>query len=113
MQYLSFLVLVRRLKAIVSLLKDSEVPFIKKMLVFVGIAYLILPVDFIPVFVFPFAIIDDIVLWLFILWALKDELDKYDVMKPKDDMSQNFEKDNIIEDVKYEVDEKESEGSEI
>ncbi len=112
MQYISFLILARRLKAIISLLKDPKVSFLKKALVFAGIAYLILPIDFIPVFVFPFAIIDDIVLWVFILWVLKDELDKYADTKPEEDISKKFNKDNIIEDVDFEVNGKDSEGSE-
>ena len=77
MRYLTFAVLGKRIKSIRKMMKDPEVPKRKKLLIVFGIIYLLMPIDLIPVVVLGFGIIDDIVLWLFILTHLSDELDKY------------------------------------
>ncbi len=77
MQFVSFAVLGKRIKSIKALLKDPNVPKRKKFLVIFGIIYLLMPIDLIPAPVLIFGFIDDIVLWLFILSHLKDELDQY------------------------------------
>ena len=74
MQFVSFAVLGKRIKSIKALLKDPNVPKRKKFLVIFGIIYLLMPIDLIPAPVLIFGFIDDIVLWLFILSHLKDEL---------------------------------------
>ena len=48
MQFISFRVLFRRIKAIKSMMRDKTVPKRKKILVVLGIIYLFLPVDLIP-----------------------------------------------------------------
>ena len=77
MQFISFRVILKRIGAITSLLRDKTVPLRKKALVVFGLVYLFLPVDLIPPILFPFGFIDDLILWVFILWHLKDELDQY------------------------------------
>ncbi len=77
MQFISFAVLGKRIKSIKALLKDPNVPKRKKFLVIFGIIYLLMPIDLIPAPVLLFGIVDDLVLWLFILTHLKDELDAY------------------------------------
>ena len=77
MQFVSFAVLGKRIKSIKALLKDPTVPKRKKFLVIFGIIYLLMPIDLIPAPVLLFGIVDDLVLWLFILTHLKDELDSY------------------------------------
>jgi uncharacterized membrane protein YkvA (DUF1232 family) len=77
MRYISFAILGKRIKSIKKFLLDPDVPKRKKLLVIFGIIYLLMPIDLIPVTVLGFGIIDDIVLWLFILIHLSDELDKY------------------------------------
>lgn len=77
MQFVSFAVLGKRIKSIKALLKDPNVPKRKKFLVIFGIIYLLMPIDLIPAPVLIFGFVDDIVLWLFILTHLKDELDQY------------------------------------
>lgn len=77
MQFVSFAVLGKRIKSIKALLKDPNVPKRKKFLVIFGIIYLLMPIDLIPAPVLLFGIVDDLVLWLFILTHLKDELDAY------------------------------------
>jgi uncharacterized membrane protein YkvA (DUF1232 family) len=59
------------------MMADKTVPKRKKALVIFGIIYLFLPVDLIPPVLFPFGFIDDLVLWIFILYTLKETLDTY------------------------------------
>ena len=59
------------------MMKDKTVPKRKKALVIFGLIYLFLPVDLIPPVLFPFGFLDDLVLWLFIIWHLSDILDTY------------------------------------
>ena len=59
------------------MMADKTVPKRKKALVIFGIIYLFLPVDLIPPVLFPFGFIDDLVLWIWILYTLKETLDTY------------------------------------
>lgn len=77
MRYLSLAVLGKRIKSIKNFLLDSSVPKRKKLLIIFGIIYLISPVDLVPEPVLGFGIIDDAVLWIFILTYLAAELDRY------------------------------------
>ena len=77
MQFFGLRVLIKRIKAIRFMMADRSVPKRKKALVIAGIIYLFLPIDLIPPILFPIAWMDDLALWLFILWYLRDELDKY------------------------------------
>jgi len=103
MQFIYLQVLLKRLKAIKSFLKDKEVPLRKKIIIIAGFLYLVTPIDLIPEPILIFGVVDDIVLWTFIIWYLKDELDKYwigeDTVKP----AAKFRNKNIIEDVNFEV----------
>ena len=103
MQFIFFRVLLKRIRAMKFFIRDKKVPKRKKIIVLAGILYLILPIDLIPEPILIFGIVDDIVLWTFIIWYLKDELDKYwlgeDEVKPK----KKYRGKNIIEDVNYEV----------
>ncbi|MDD4377531.1 MAG: DUF1232 domain-containing protein [Eubacteriales bacterium] len=109
MQYFGFRVIIKRIQAIKFLLRDPEVPKRKKALVIFGILYLFFPIDVIPIIVFPFGITDDIILWAFILWHLKDELDKYWYGEPKEDFSKKFRDKDIVEGVQFEVSEDDKE----
>lgn len=88
-------------------MKDKTVPKRKKILVFFGIVYLFLPVDLIPPVLFPFGFLDDLVLWLWILWHLKDTLDTYWVGEKEQDFSKKFKKKDIVEGVEFTVDQEE------
>ena len=104
MQFISFRVLIIRIKAIKSMMRDKTVPRRKKALVVLGIIYLLLPVDLIPPVLFPFGFLDDLVLWLWIIWNLKDTLDLYwDGEKPQD-FSKSFAEEDIVEGVEFTVD---------
>lgn len=110
MQFIFFQVLIKRLKALKFFLKDKKVPIRKKLIIILGIVYLLSPIDLIPEPILMFGVIDDIVLWTFIIWYLKEELDKYwlgeDVVKP----IQKFRGKTIIDDVNFEVKKDEEEN---
>lgn len=103
MQFISFRVILKRIKALSFLMKDKTVPLRKKALVVFGLVYLFLPVDLIPPILFPFGFIDDLILWIFILWHLKDELDSYWVGEKEEDLSKKFRDKNIVEGVEFKV----------
>ena len=95
----------KRIAAIKFLMKDKNVSIWKKLLIALGIVYVVSPVDLIPIVVFPFAWIDDFILWIWILWFLKDELDKYWLGEKEADLSKKFYGKDIVEGVEYEVSE--------
>ena len=97
----------KRIKAVFYLLRDKTVPLRKKALVIFGLVYLFLPVDLIPPILFPFGFIDDLVLWIYILWTLKDELDKYWIGEKSEDLSRKFSGKTIVEGVEYDVEDDE------
>lgn len=103
MQFFSWTFIKGRLKAIVSMMKDKTVPTRKKALVIFGLIYLVLPVDLIPPVLFPFGFLDDLVLWIWIIWHLKDTLDQYWLGEKTVDYSKDFKHKNIIEGVDYTV----------
>ncbi len=112
MQFISFAVLIKRIRSIKSFLKDPKVPKRRKLLVIFGIIYLLMPIDLIPAPVLLFGLVDDAVLWLFILTYLRDELDRY---WKDDDGSFSAEKDlkgkNVVESTATEYDAEEEERS--
>ncbi len=107
MQFISFRVLSGRIKAISAMMKDKTVPKRKKALIILGVIYLFLPVDLIPPVIFPFGFLDDIVLWLWIIWHLKDTLDQYWEGEKEADLSKNFKDKDIVEGVEFTVNQEE------
>ena len=103
MQYISLRVIMKRIKAVFYLLRDKTVPLRKKALVIFGLVYLFLPVDLIPPIFFPFGFIDDLVLWIYILWTL----DKYWMGEKSEDLSRKFSGKTIVEGVEYDVEDDE------
>lgn len=103
MQFWSFRVILSRLKAIRFMMADRTVPKSKKALIIAGIAYLFLPFDLIPALVFPLSLIDDVVVWLLIIWYLKKELDVYWTGEKNRDLSKKYKDRDIVDDVEYEV----------
>ena len=101
-QYITFRILWKRIKAIRFMMKDQTVSRGKKILVILGIIYLVLPVDIIPPVLFPFGILDDLVIWFAILYYLKDTLDTYWMGEKPVDYSRKY--DDAIEADEYEVD---------
>ena len=91
----------KRIGAIRFMMKDKGVALWKKILIVFGILYFILPFEALPDFLLPFGLADDIVLWACILFGFKDTLDKYIIIKNKNDYSNKFN--DTIEDVDYEI----------
>ncbi len=110
MQILSLRFIINRIKAISSMMRDKTVPKRKKALVVFGLIYLVLPVDIIPPVLFPVGFLDDLVLWLWIIWHLKDTLDQYWVGEKTVDYSGDFKSENLVEGVEYKVDADGTEG---
>ncbi|WP_312647952.1 YkvA family protein [Aminipila sp.] len=102
-QFIGFNVIFKRIKAIKFMMKDKSVPLRKKLLIVLGIIYLVSPIDLIPPVLFPIAWMDDLVVWIWILWHLKDVLDKYWVGEKTEDLSKKYKDKNIIDDATYEV----------
>ena len=103
MQFLGIQVLLKRIKAIRFMMADKTVPKRKKALIVFGIIYLFLPIDLIPPILFPIGWIDDFLLWLFILWYLSDELDRYWLGDKSVDLSKKYK--DTVNDVNYTVEE--------
>jgi Uncharacterized conserved protein len=103
MQTIGLRIILKRIKAIRFLLADKTVPKRKKALVIFGIIYLFLPTDLIPAILFPFGILDDLILWIFIIWHLKDELDSYWLGDKSEDLSKKFHSSDVIDGVDFSV----------
>lgn len=103
MHFITMRVLFKRIGAIRYLLKDKTVPLRKKALVVFGILYLISPVDLIPPVLFPIAALDDLILWVYILWHLKDELDAYWIGEKAEDLSKKFRDKTMVEGVEFDI----------
>ena len=85
------------------MMADKTVPKTKKALIIAGIAYLFLPFDLIPAMVFPLSLIDDVVVWLLIIWYLRKELDVYWTGEKNRDLSKKYKNRDIVDDVEFEV----------
>lgn len=113
MQFISLAIIGKRMKSIKKMMRDKKVSLGKKILVVFGLIYLVLPVDLIPPIIPVFGFLDDLILWLFILDYLKEELDKYwkeeDPTVRAKDIKKKFRGKNIVDDVEYEVWEDEDE----
>ncbi len=103
MQFIKIRALLKRIKAIKFLMKDKSVAWWKKGLIVFGILYLVLPIDLIPPFIPVLGFLDDLFLWIFILWFLSKELDKYWYGDSKD-LSKKYGGKKVVDDVEYEVD---------
>ena len=103
MHHITLRVILKRIGALFYLLKDKTVPLRKKVLVIFGIVYLFTPVDLIPPILFPFAIVDDLIIWVYILWHLADELDTYWLGEKKEDLSKKFRDKTFVEGVEFNV----------
>ncbi len=86
------------------MMRDKTVPRRKKALVVFGLIYLVLPVDLIPPVLFPIGFLDDLVLWIWIIWHLKDTLDQYWFGEKETDYSTDFKDKDLVEGVEYTVD---------
>ena len=103
MQFIAFQVLIKRIKAISFMMGDKRVPKRKKLLVVLGVLYLFSPFRLIPPVLFPVRYVDSIIIWIWILWYLRDTLDAYWQGDKVVDLSKKYKNRQIIEDVDFEV----------
>ena len=75
MQFITFNVIIKRIIAIKAMMKDKSVSKWKKLLVIFGLVYLFVTIDLIPGSVFPLGMLDDLILWIGILYFLRETLD--------------------------------------
>jgi len=108
MQFIYLQVLFKRIKAIKLFMKDKSVPLRKKLIIVAGFFYLMSPIDLIPEPVLIFGVLDDIVLWTFIIWYLKSELDQYWIESGQAEPAVKFRGKKIIDDVNYKVEDDEN-----
>jgi len=101
-----FKVLGKRIVAIPHLLRDKSVPLRKKLIVIGGFIYLLSPLDLIPVVLFPISWVDDLIVWVWILWYLRDELDKYWMGEKPQDLSKHYRGKTVIYGVDFEIKDK-------
>ena len=102
-QFLLFTVLGRRIKAIPYMLRDKSVPKRKKAIIIGGLIYLFMPFDLIPIVLFPISWVDDLIVWVWIIWYLRDELDKYWIGEKQQDLSKKYKNKTVINDVDFEI----------
>lgn len=103
MNFFSWMVLRKRFGALRYFMKDKNVKWYKKALIIFCIAYLFMPIDLIPIAVPILGLVDDVALWLAVIYYLKDELDKYWVGETSVDYSREFKDSVNVEN--YTVDE--------
>jgi uncharacterized membrane protein YkvA (DUF1232 family) len=103
MNFLSWRIISKRIKAIRYMMADKTVPKRRKLLVVAGVIYLFLPIDIIPPILFPFGWIDDLIVWLWIIWYLRDTLDSYWLGEKTVDLSGRYKGKTIIDAADFEV----------
>lgn len=110
MQFITFRILLNRIKAITQMMRDKSVRWYKKALILFGIIYLLSPIDLVPSVVPVLGILDDIVLWGMIIFYLKDELDTYWLGEKRKDYSREYS--DTVDSVNYTVNENEVDENE-
>ena len=106
-------ILFKRVRAIGVMMRDQNVPFVKKLLVIATVLYILSPIDLVPLPIFPFSWMDDLAVFLIVIWYLKDTLDQYWLGGKPVDLSKEFSSDDIVEGVEYEVHEEDDRGKVI
>ena len=102
MRFLFWIILGRRVKAIPYMLRDKSVPLRKKLIIVAGFVFLFLPFTFLPP-IFVWGMLSKVIVWLWILLYLKDELDKYWVGEKPQDFSKKYRNKTVIDDVDFEI----------
>jgi uncharacterized membrane protein YkvA (DUF1232 family) len=85
------------------MMADKTVPKRKKLLVVAGIVYLFLPFDIIPAVLFPIAWVDDLIVWIWIIWHLRDTLDTYWMGEKTVDPAVRYKGKRIIDGADFKV----------
>ena len=102
-----------RIKGIFPMLKDKNVAWWKKAILIAGMIYLVLPVDLIPPLVPVFGWLDDVLVWVAILYFMGKELDRYVPEKTGGNKKYRY-KDSDVTEAEFTVnkEEKEEEANE-
>lgn len=90
-----------RIFLILKFLFDKNIPLKEKWWIIIPVIYILSPIDLIPAPVLGFSIIDDLVMFAFLLTIVFDKTRKY--YGDKKTNKENSDKDNIVEDVEYEI----------
>ena len=91
-----------RFSIIIKFLMDKNVPFKEKWWVIIPLIYILSPADLIPAPVIGFSIVDDAVMFVFLLTVVAEKTKKYysentDKGKDKEDIK------NVVENVEYKI----------
>ncbi len=100
------LALFSRIKGIIPMFRDKEVKWWKKALIIAAIIYLVLPVDLIPPLVPVFGWLDDILIWVALLYFMGQDLDKYVVQSSGSAKKYKY-KDSDVTEAEFTVNEEE------
>jgi len=65
------------IKLLLIYIKDREVSIFKKLLILIGLLYLVFPMDIVPDFLIGIGILDDAAVLLFVWNAIRNELAEY------------------------------------
>ena len=104
-----FRMLLRRIRGIIPLMKDREVPWWKKAIFIAGVVYLVLPFDLIPPLIPVFGWLDDVALWVAILYFFGPELDRHMPENASQSRNKKYRyKDEDVHEVEYTVNEEEA-----
>ena len=104
-----FRILLRRIRGIIPLMKDREVKWWKKAIFIVGVVYLLLPFDLIPPLIPVFGWLDDVALWVAILYFFGPELDRHMPENVAKARSKKYRyKDEDVHEVEFTVNEEEA-----
>ena len=65
------------IKLLLRYIRDREVSIFKKLLILIGLLYLVFPMDIVPDFLIGIGILDDAAVLLFVWNAIRNELAEY------------------------------------
>ena len=94
-----------RISLIFRFLFDKNIPLKEKWWIILPAIYILSPIDLIPFPILGFSIIDDLVVFLFLLSMVKSKTQKYYGTEKRDNFKDEVKDKVIIEDVEYKVDE--------
>lgn len=91
-----------RLRMIYRFLFDRTIPFKEKLWIILPLIYILSPIDLIPAPVLGFSIVDDLVMFIFLMSMVKNRLDKH-----YNNKEQKVDEEKIIDFVEYKVEKEE------
>ncbi len=97
-----------RIGLIFKFLFDKNIPLREKWWIILPAIYILSPIDLIPFPILGFSIIDDLVVFLFLLSMVNSKTQKYYGTEKRDNFKEEVKDKVIIEDVEYKVDEDEN-----